>query len=213
MNSRVPEPGSRETYGYSASSWGGDLLVPREREFRTADDLQFVFAADLRLQIRLVRRRLDETDVDRMFGDTCLDRLGIGDDQPRPHVRIFRLEFPEDPRQQEFGDRGRGTDQERAGDLAGHLGHAHVHFLGKTQDLLGILEHQLAGRCQGNPPMPTIEEPGVEMLLELLDLERHCRLRHEQYLGSLGKRQLFGDGVENLQPAIGHGYSFPLGPR
>jgi hypothetical protein len=42
------------------------------------------------------------------------------------------------------------------------------------------------------------------MLFELLDLKRHRRLRHEKLLRRLGKTQLPGDGVKNLQSAIGH---------
>jgi hypothetical protein len=42
------------------------------------------------------------------------------------------------------------------------------------------------------------------VLFELLDLESHGRLRHEQHFGRLGERQLLGNRVKNLKPAISH---------
>jgi len=49
-----------------------------------------------------------------------------------------------------------------------------------------------------------VEKPRIEVLLELLDLKCHSRLRHEQHFGCLGKRQLLGNRMENLKPAISH---------
>jgi hypothetical protein len=42
------------------------------------------------------------------------------------------------------------------------------------------------------------------MLFELLHLECHRRLGHEQLFRCLGKAQLLCDGVEDLQSAISH---------
>jgi hypothetical protein len=50
----------------------------------------------------------------------------------------------------------------------------------------------------------TVEQARVEVLFELLDLESHSRLRHEQHFGRLGKRQLLGNRVKYLKPAIRH---------
>jgi hypothetical protein len=36
-------------------------------------------------------------------------------------------------------------------------------------------------------PWPAVKQPGVEVLFQLLDLEGHRRLGHEQGLGSLGE--------------------------
>jgi hypothetical protein len=52
--------------------------------------------------------------------------------------------------------------------------------------------------------MATIEQPGIEMLFQLLDLKGHRRLGHEQDLGRLGKRQLLGHRMEHLKPPISH---------
>jgi hypothetical protein len=42
------------------------------------------------------------------------------------------------------------------------------------------------------------------MLFELFDLKGHRRLRHAQLFGRARKAQLPGDGIENLQSAVGH---------
>jgi hypothetical protein len=59
--------------------------------------------------------------------------------------------------------------------------------------------------------MTAIEQAGIEVFFELLDLEGNGRLRHEENFCSLGKRQLSGDCVENLQPTIRHGALLPCG--
>jgi hypothetical protein len=50
-----------------------------------------------------------------------------------------------------------------------------------------------------------IEQARIEVLFQLLDLERNGRLSHEKDFCRLGERQLLGDGMEYLQPAISHG--------
>jgi hypothetical protein len=42
------------------------------------------------------------------------------------------------------------------------------------------------------------------VLLELLDLERHRRLRHEERLRGLGEGKVLGHRVEYLETPIGH---------
>jgi hypothetical protein len=42
------------------------------------------------------------------------------------------------------------------------------------------------------------------MLFQLLDLEGHRWLSHEQQFGCFGERQLLGNGMKNLQSAISH---------
>ncbi len=76
---------------------------------------------------------------------------------------------------------------------------------------LGVFEDQFPGRRQRNLAVAAIEQPGVEVLLQLLDLKGHRGLRHEQHLGRLGERQLLGYGVKHLKSAIGHN-GFPLNP-
>jgi hypothetical protein len=52
--------------------------------------------------------------------------------------------------------------------------------------------------------MAAIKQAGIEVLLQLLDLEGHRGLRHEQDLGGLGERQLLGYRMKHLKPPIGH---------
>jgi len=85
----------------------------------------------------------------------------------------------EDARQHEFGDRGRRADQQRTADLARHLRQADVHLGRQAEDALGIGQHQFAGGGQGDAAVAAVEQAGVEMLLQLLDLEGHGRLGHE----------------------------------
>jgi len=49
-----------------------------------------------------------------------------------------------------------------------------------------------------------LEQARVELLLQLLDLKRNRRLRHEQLLRGLREAHLPGNGVKNLQAAVGH---------
>ena len=54
--------------------------------------------------------------------------------------------------------------------------------------------------------MATVKQPRIEVLFKLLYLKSHRRLRHEQHFGRLGKRQLFGHRMKDLEPAIRHDY-------
>jgi hypothetical protein len=52
--------------------------------------------------------------------------------------------------------------------------------------------------------MRTLEQAGIEMLFQLLDLKGHRRLSHEQQFSGFGEGQLLGNGMKNLQSAISH---------
>ncbi len=85
--------------------------------------------------------------------------------------------------------------------------HAQVELGGERQDPLGVLEHDRPGRRERDMPGPAIEEADVEVLLELLDLERHGRLRHEQCLCGLGEGLVLCNRVKNLKASIGHEFA------
>jgi hypothetical protein len=51
-----------------------------------------------------------------------------------------------------------------------------------------------------------LEETRVEVLLELLHLERYRRLRHEELFRGFGEAQLLRHGIEDLQASVGHEY-------
>ena len=92
----------------------------------------------------------------------------------------------------------------RAADRAGELAHPLVELSREAEYALRVIEHELARRRQRDLAVAALEKARAEMLFELLDLERHRRLRHEKLLGRLGEAQLPGDGMKDLQSAIGH---------
>jgi hypothetical protein len=49
-----------------------------------------------------------------------------------------------------------------------------------------------------------LEEPRIEVLLELLHLERDRRLRHEKLLRGFGEAQLLRHGIEDLEASVSH---------
>ena len=98
----------------------------RQRMRRRADHLQLVIAANLALQAGVVHQGFDQSDIQRMRGDGIADRLGIGNGQPRPDLRVTHVELAEDRRQHELGDRGTRTHQQTATHLSGHFGDAEV---------------------------------------------------------------------------------------
>jgi hypothetical protein len=149
--------------------------------------------------------RLDEADVERVLGDPVLDGFGIRDRQARLHLRKLRLEIAQHLRQQEFRDRGARPDQQQPPDLARHLLQPQIELRREREDLLGVLEHELASRRERVAAVPALEQPRVEMLLELLHLERDRRLRHEERLGRLGETQVLRHRVKDLQSPVGHG--------
>jgi hypothetical protein len=53
-------------------------------------------------------------------------------------------------------------------------------------------------------PCP-VEQARVELLFQLLDLEGHRGLGHEQRFGSPGEGSVAGNRVENLKSTISHG--------
>jgi hypothetical protein len=122
----------------------------------------------------------------------------------RMHLRIGRLELAEDAREDEFGDRRARAEQQRPADRAVQLCDARLHLLRQSEYALGIAHHQPSRRGQRDLAVAALEQARVELLFELLHLEGHGRLCHEQLIGGLGEGEVAGDGIENLQAAIGH---------
>jgi hypothetical protein len=54
-------------------------------------------------------------------------------------------------------------------------------------------------------PWPAVKQPGVELFFQLLDLEGHGGLGHEQGFGGPGEGPVPRHRVENLETSIGHG--------
>src|SRR5262245_18146087 len=180
-------------------------LLPRERVPGGDDHLQLVIAAHFGLERGQVRWGLDQAEVERVLRDAVLDRLGVAYGELGLHLGMERLELAEDAREQELGDRRARADQERPGQPPGHLPQPRLQLRRQREDPFRVLEHHFARRRQCDLAVATLEQPRVEMLFELLDLERDRGLGHEQGLRRLGEAHLLRDGVEHLQPAIGHG--------
>jgi hypothetical protein len=117
---------------------------------------------------------------------------------------VGRLEFPEDLRQEEVGDRRARADQERAGDLAAQVPQARIELRRQRQDPLGIRERDRSRGREADAAMGAVEQPGVELVFQLADLERHRRLRHAERFPRLGEREVLRDRVEYLKPPIRH---------
>jgi hypothetical protein len=133
----------------------------------------------------------------------------LADGQARPNLRITHVEFAEDRRQHELGNRRARPDQQAAAHLPGHFGDADIEFARQPEDALGVVEHQFAGRRQRDSPATAVEKARIEALFELFDLKGHGRLGHVQRLAGLGKGKVPGHSMKHLQSTISH-KSLPL---
>ena len=61
----------------------------------------------------------------------------------------------------------------------------------------GRVEEQLALLGQDQPARVTVEERGVERLLQRADLPRHCRLAEIQHVAGMGQAAGIGDGMKD----------------
>ena len=91
--------------------------------------------------------------------------------------------------------------------MARHLAKPGFHFVRDRQNTLDVGVDQFAGRCQGNTAMPPFKQANAILLLQLLDLESHGWLRHEQGLGGAGKAEMLGYGMKDLQTPVSHYFS------
>src|SRR2546425_901665 len=183
----------RQREGFSGHRVGG-----------RAHDLELVLAADFAQQGGKVRITLDKAKVQGALGDAILHRLRIADEQRGHHGGKAPLELADQLRQQVLADRHAAADEKRARDLAAHVLQAGFELAGKGKDALGIIERHDTGRSKRDAAVRTVEQARVEGFLELLDLEGHRRLRHEERISRLGKGQMLCDGAENLKTPVGH---------
>src|SRR5262249_56004475 len=126
-----------------------------------------------------MRVALDEAEVQRALRDAVLDRLGIADEERGHNRGEARLELTDQLRQHVLAYRHARAYEQRPRRLATHLLQACVELGRQRQDALGVLERELASRCERDPPLRAVEEARVQLLLELLHLERDRRLAHE----------------------------------
>jgi hypothetical protein len=70
----------------------------------------------------------------------------LGDRQARPDLRITDVEFAEDRRQHELGNRRARPHEQAAAHLSGHFGDPDIEFTRQPEDALRVIEDQLASR-------------------------------------------------------------------
>jgi hypothetical protein len=124
--------------------------------------------------------------------------------KPMSRLRSATRFCAQDGRQQVFRDGGACADEQRPSKLSAHLLQPEIELRRHAENALGVFQCEVACGSERDAPVPAIEQAGVEMLLELANLERDRRLGHEQRLGRLGERKMLGDRVEHLEAAIRH---------
>jgi len=148
---------------------------------------QFILAACQRGQIGLCDGASIQADIERMITHFRRHGFRFGNGQPRLHLRKTLLEFPQDARQQVFGNGGGGTiikgpvtcpvsSPTRASNLGGQV-----------QNPLSVAQHQITYGRHRNFAVATLEQAGIEMLFQLLDLKGHCRLGHIKDIRGFGE--------------------------
>ena len=152
-----------------------------------------------------MRVALDKAQIERALGDALLHRLRIADEKRRYHRGEARLELADELRQDVFADSHARADKQRPGELSGELLHARVELGRERKDALGVFERERSGGRERDAALRAIEKAGVELLLQLLDLESDRRLGHEKRLRRLGERQVFRYRMKDLQAPQTHG--------
>ena len=153
---------------------------------------------------RLVGDDLDEAHVEVAVHHPVLDQLGVAHRNPRHHPRVAPLEAFDQPGQPVGADGGADAQLQHPRQLVGELGDAQLHLFGQPEDALRVGHHQIPRRREGDAAVAPVEQARVELFFQLLDLEGHCRLRHEERFGGAGERPVSGNGVEYLESTIGH---------
>jgi hypothetical protein len=200
-SSWIALPGSRWSKGNPPC--GG--LLTRQRVARRDDQQQVVPPGAAAFEGRLIGDDLDEADIQLAIHHPVLDQLRVAHRDPWHHPRVAPLEAFDQPGQPVGPDGGAHPQLEHARQLVGELGDPHLHLVRQPEDALRVGHHQLAGGGQRHAAVAPVEQAGVELFFQLLDLEGHRGLGHEQRFRSPRKRALACNRVENLKATIGHG--------
>lgn len=181
---------------------GGEPFVAGQRVAGAADHDQLFAGGDAGFDARVVGGGFDEADVHVAGGDAVLDVPRITHGDAGQHTGVLALEVLEDRRQPVAGNRRDAADVELAGEFASEFGDPGVELFRQVEDLLGVGQHELAGAGEADLAVTAFEQPGVEVVLELLDLEGDGGLRHVEVLGRPREGAVLGDGVEYLESAV-----------
>jgi len=162
------------------------------------DGHQAVGATFLHRQILVAHRGLDHPQVDDVVLHHGDDAVGIGDLEADVDVRVLFLEVAEQGGKHVFGDGGAGAEDQHTADLAGEFAHRVFHLIVDVEDLLGEDKYPLARLGEADFVVGAVEQPGIEVFLQLAHLKGHGWLGHMQGLRRLGKAQLTGNAVKNM---------------
>ena len=146
----------------------------------------------------VVHRTFHEPEVDPVLHHHLHDPVGVGHQEIDGDLREPLLEAHEQPWQVVFRDGHARAEHQRAGHVVGQLPERAVHLLVQREDAPGVLLHPASGCGQLDPVVLAVEQPRVEVFLELADLEGHGGLRHVQPLAGTGEALELGDGVKDL---------------
>ena len=86
-----------------------------------------------------------------------------------------------------------GAHDQAPAHLAGEVADQALELARVVDEPAGPRQQRRAGRGQRNPPADPVEQPGVELRLELGDPLADRRLRQLERLGRLGKGLVFSD--------------------
>ena len=145
-----------------------------------ADELQFVVPNHLGRQAFVVDRAFDNADVNLVVFDHVNHPGGVGDAQAHRDRRELRLKRPDNAGNKIRANRGAGGHRQRPGNIADHRAHFISHPPITRHNYVGVRFHQLAGRGQHDAVVRAVEQPRVELFLELPNLKGDRRLRHVQ---------------------------------
>ncbi|MNF83145.1 hypothetical protein D3C84_654620 [compost metagenome] len=160
------------------------------------DQYQLVFAPGAHIDIRMLYRPFDKTDIDREVAQRLDDALGVLDLELQAAMRLGGEKGSQQFRQQIGANGGAGTDAQVAGQL---LLEQRFGFLGTFQGGLGVGVETSSVLVEHQALAMAIEQAGTELMLQVL--QRHARrcLAQAQVLAGAGDAAKVGDGNEGGQ--------------
>ena len=201
----MPDPSSRRISGTPRSAPNGMRGLVRERMAGGQRDDEPVDVVAPHREAAIVHRAFDEPEIDSVLHHHLHDAVGVGHQEIDADLREPLLEAHEQPRQVVLRDGHARAEHQRAGHVVGELPERAVHLGVQREDAGCVLLHPPSRRGQLDLVVLAVEEPGVEVLLELADLKGHRRLGHVQPLAGAGEALELRDRVEHLQAAVDHG--------
>src|SRR5215207_6397134 len=173
-----------------------DILVDRaRREIR-----KLVGNREADPDVRFTKPQRVDLTVERPFDDSELD---VG----KPLPQAF-----DDSTDQSRGERAHTGADDAAADRPTPCATGAIDgIVHLVQDVPRRREHDVSGRCEPHPPRRPLEQLGIELALERVDLTGECRLRDAESPRGGDERRFIGDGDEVAQMPKLHGTSFQKG--